>query len=439
MPTYHLITYGCQMNEFDSEVLAKMAEDQGFTPLDNPDEADLLIFNTCAVRERAEEKFYGRLGQLKSLKDRNPDLKVAVCGCVAQKEAGEIRQKFPYVDLIIGTRDLQDFGKLLSETRRTSRRQIAVQGQGDELELVPKRKSSLTAWVPVSSGCNLTCTFCVVRFLRGPLRSRDPQAIYREVEKLADENYKEITLLGQNVNSYGVDLSPRVEFAALLERLSEIKNLKRLRFVAPYPKRFTPRLIQAVKELPAVCEQVHLPLQSGDDQVLRRMRRGYKAEDFLRLVHLLKEEIPYLALTTDIIVGFPGETEEQFKNTLKLVEDARFDNAFMFAYSPREGTEAAVYPDQIPLDVQKDRLYRLIDLQNRITGENRRKALGRVVEVLVEGPSDKNPEKSCGRTRGNQLVVLEGKPEKTGEFLQAELTEAFIWGWKGKVRSEKLD
>lgn len=434
MKNYHLITYGCQMNEFDSEVLAEMAEKEGFAPVEDPEKADLLIFNTCAVRERAEEKFYGRLGQLKAVKDRHPQLKIAVCGCVAQKEAGEIKQKYPYVDLILGTRDLPDFGRLLGEIRPGGKARVAIEGHGDELELAPKRKSRFAAWVPISSGCNLTCTFCIVRFLRGPLRSREPESIYREVERLSGEGYKEITLLGQNVNSYGVDLSPRMEFSALLEKLASIKDLKRLRFVAPYPKRFTEGLIRAVKELDPVCEQVHLPLQSGDDLVLRRMRRGYKAEDYLRLVEKLKNEIPDIALTTDIIVGFPGETEEQFRNTLRVVETCRFDNAFMFAYSPREGTEAAAYPDQIASEIQKDRLYRLIELQNKITGENRRAALGREVEVLLEGPSEKDPKKNAGRTRGNQLVILEGKAGAPGDFIRAELTEAYIWGWKGRAR-----
>ncbi|MCL5037743.1 MAG: tRNA (N6-isopentenyl adenosine(37)-C2)-methylthiotransferase MiaB [Chloroflexi bacterium] len=428
---YHVITYGCQMNEFDTEVYSKFLEEMGYAETKSPEDADILVFNTCAVRENADKRLYGRLGQAVGWKRNRPDMVIAVCGCVARKDGQSMADRFSHIDLVSGPGDIASFKDNIIEILEGKTPVVSVSSTGDELDLSASRKSSVSAWVPVSAGCDLKCAYCIVPYVRGDLRSRQPENILKEVRELVDGGFKEIILLGQNVNRYGLDLKPRVKFSELIREIGGIDKDFRLRFVSPYPKGFTKELIAAMTEVPQVCEHIHLPLQAGDDNVLKRMRRGYTGEEFVKLVADLRAAIPGLSITTDIIVGFPGETGEQFENTMKLVEEAMFDNAFMFAYSARAGTEAAKMEDQVPHEEIMQRLYRLIEVQNSIMFDKNSAFLGKTVEVLVEGPSKKDPSRMTGRTRDNRVVVLEGETFKPGEVVFVKIDKTFLWGLKG--------
>lgn len=441
MPRYKILTWGCQMNEEDSEQMSLYLQEQGYEPAERVEDADVVLLNTCSVRRKPEDKVFSTLGHLRTLKQRKPQMVIGVCGCMAQLRADEIRQKAPFVDMIVGTAHVAQVSALLEEAlqkRRLAMRLDLPERKGAIVTDIPERKvdraPKLKAFVPIQYGCDKFCTFCIVPTTRGRERSRPTADIVEEVRRLAERGTKEITLLGQTVNSYGKNLlEGRVPFARLLKLLSDIDGIERIRFTSPYPRDFRDDLISAIAELPKVMEHVHLPLQSGDDDILKAMRRLYTVEQFEEVAAKLRERVPNIAITTDIIVGFPGETDEQFENTLRVVERVRFDGAFMFAYSPRPGTPAAQMENQVPRAVKQERLQRLIALQNRITCEINSAQVGRVFEVLVEGPSQKDPTKLAGFTRENKMMHFVGSNELAGQLVRVRADEAHLWGFYGTV------
>jgi tRNA-2-methylthio-N6-dimethylallyladenosine synthase len=441
MPRYKILTWGCQMNEEDSEQMSLYLQEQGYEPAERVEDADVVLLNTCSVRRKPEDKVFSTLGHLRQLKLRKPQMVIGVCGCMAQLRADEIRQKAPFVDMIVGTAHVAQVSALLEEAlqkRRLAMRLDLPERKGTIVTDIPERKvdraPKLKAFVPIQYGCDKFCTFCIVPTTRGRERSRPTADIVEEVRRLAERGAKEITLLGQTVNSYGKNLlEGRVPFARLLKLLSDIDGIERIRFTSPYPRDFRDDLISAIAELPKVMEHVHLPLQSGDDDILKAMRRLYTVEQFEEVAAKLRERVPNIAITTDIIVGFPGETDEQFENTLRVVERVRFDGAFMFAYSPRPGTPAAQMENQVPRAVKQERLQRLIALQNRITCEINSAQVGRVFEVLVEGPSQKDPTKLAGFTRENKMMHFVGSNELAGQLVRVRADEAHLWGFYGTV------
>jgi tRNA-2-methylthio-N6-dimethylallyladenosine synthase len=441
MPRYKILTWGCQMNEEDSEQMSLYLQERGYEPAEQVEDADVVLLNTCSVRRKPEDKVFSTLGHLRQLKQRKPQMVIGVCGCMAQLRADEIRQKAPFVDMIVGTAHVSQVGALLEEAlqkRRLAMRLDLPERKGAIVTDIPERKvdrtPKLKAFVPIQYGCDKFCTFCIVPITRGRERSRPTADIVEEVRRLAERGTKEITLLGQTVNSYGKNLlEGRVPFARLLKLLSDIDGIERIRFTSPYPRDFRDDLISAIAELPKVMEHVHLPLQSGDNDILKAMRRLYTVEQFEEVAAKLRERVPGIAITTDIIVGFPGETDEQFENTLRVVERIRFDGAFMFAYSPRPGTPAAQMENQVPRAVKQERLQRLIALQNRITCEINSAQVGQVFEVLVEGSSQKDPTKLAGFTRENKMMHFVGGRELAGQIVRVRADEAHLWGFYGTV------
>jgi tRNA-2-methylthio-N6-dimethylallyladenosine synthase len=410
--TYHLRTFGCQMNVHDSEGIAGLLEADGMVPATDPEAADLVVFNTCCIRENADDKLYGSLGMLKRAKDRRPGMMIAVGGCLAQKDRDTIRTRAPWVDVVFGTHNLNRVVSLLDYAEEWGP-VTEILEESDEVAVVPaKREVAHSAWVTIMIGCNNSCTFCIVPSVRGAEISRRPGDIAREVADLAADGVVEVTLLGQNVNSYGRDLDlggRKPLFADLLRRVGSIDGIGRIRYTSPHPKDFREDVAVAMAETPAVCEQLHMPLQSGSDRILAAMHRGYNAERFLAKIDLAREHIPGLALSTDVIVGFPGETEQDFQATLDVVAAARFDSAFTFIYSPRPGTAAADMVDDFvdPTEIQ-DRYHRLTELQTTIGLEANQAMVGASVEVLVDGPSKSDPAMLSGRTRTNKLVHFAG-------------------------------
>ncbi len=419
--TYQVRTFGCQMNVHDSERLAGVLDAAGYVPFEgDADPAgghlpDLVVFNTCAVRENADNRLYGTLGHLRPWKDTNPRLQIAVGGCLAQKDKDVVVSRAPWVDVVFGTHNLGHLPTLLDRSRHNERAEVEI---ADSLQHFPStlpatRESSYAGWVSVSVGCNNTCTFCIVPSLRGKEVDRRPGEVLAEVQALADEGVLEVTLLGQNVNAYGRSFhdpdepSDKGAFASLLRAAGRVEGIERIRFTSPHPAEFTDDVIEAMASTPTVCPQLHMPLQSGSDRVLRAMRRSYRSERFLGIIERVRAAMPHAAITTDIIVGFPGETEEDFQATLDVVEKARFSSAFTFQYSPRPGTPAATMEDQIPKAVVQERYERLIELQERITLEENQKQVGRVVELLVtadEGRKDAATARMTGRARDGRLV-----------------------------------
>jgi tRNA-2-methylthio-N6-dimethylallyladenosine synthase len=394
------------------------------------------VFNTCCVRENADVKVYGRLGELKEHRKKNPKGMVVVAGCLAQKDAESLRQRFPQVDIVLGTHNLKTLPDAVENVAATGRPELRLKWGGADLELSASRRGLITASVPVSMGCDEFCTFCIVPFVRGRLKSRPLENIVKEAEHLVKRGYREIMLLGQNVNTYGFDLSPRVDFGDLLYALGGVQGLQRIRFTSPHPKDFSVKVLEAVRDVPSVVEHIHLPLQSGDDEVLRRMRRPYNRSEYFDLLTRIREMIPDISVTTDVIVGFPTETEEQFENTLELVRRARFDNAYMFAYSARQGTAAAKLPDEVGEEARYQRLYKLIQTQNAITQEKHDQQVGRSIEVMVEGPSKKDPSRLTGRARSNKLAHFVGSPDLIGSLVHVRLTEAYLFGFQGELVGE---
>jgi tRNA-2-methylthio-N6-dimethylallyladenosine synthase len=422
-----LRTVGCQMNEHDSERIAGLLSADGFVPTEEASDAQVVIFNTCAIREKADDRLYGNLGHLRPLKVANPALRIVVAGCLAQKDQGEIQRRAPWVDVVIGTHALPGLLDLL-RLAETDGPQMDVR---EVTEVFPsalpaRREVAHHAWVSIAVGCDNACTFCIVPLVRGPQRSRAVGDVLAEVQGLAHRGVVEVTLLGQNVNTFGRDLtvpgsSSRPLFADLLRAVNEVEGIRRIRFTSPHPHDFTPDVIDAMAEGDKVCEHIHFPLQSGSDRVLKAMRRSYRSARYLGWLERIRESIPEVAVTTDIIVGFPGETEEEFGATLDVVERARFDQAYTFQYSPRPGTRAGTMPDQIPKDVVQERFERLVALQERIALEKMGAMRGRTVEVLVEGTGRKGGVQ--GRTRTNKVVHVPGEISP-GTFLHARIVSA---------------
>ena len=433
----HIVTLGCQMNVLDTETMLGLLAREGYAPTDDPTEADLILYNTCSVRENPERKVYGQVGLLKRLKEQKPNLIIGICGCMPQSkvERQKLWEQLPHVDLIFGTMNIHRLPELLHQVQETGQRVMEVWDEhGDIVEGLPvMRENRLKAYVTIIYGCDYRCSFCIVPQTRGRQRSRRAGYIIAEVEQLAAEGYKEITLLGQTVDAYGKDLGDGTSLASLLWRLNEIPGIERLRFTTSHPKDITDDLIIAMRDAEKVCEWLHLPVQSGNNRILKLMGRRYTREQYLALVEKLRSHIPDLTLTTDIIVGFPGETDEEFEDTVSLVEEVQFDGAFTFIYSPRPGTGAPNLPDPIPEEVKRERLQRLIDVQNAITAQRNKALVGTVQEVLVEGKSEKDPSRLTGRTRGNKIVVFHGGDELIGRVVPVRITEARTWTLVGDV------
>ena len=397
------------MNVHDSERLAGMLEDAGYVPVAEGVAPDVVVLNTCAVRENADNKLYGNLGHLRPAKKANPGMQIAVGGCLAQKDRGEIVRRAPWVDVVFGTHNLGSLPVLLDRARHNARAEVEIL---ESLEVFPsslpaRRESAYSGWVSVSVGCNNTCTFCIVPSLRGKEADRRPGEVLAEVEALVAEGVLEVTLLGQNVNSYGVEFGDRLAFGKLLRACGDIEGLERVRFTSPHPKDFTDDVITAMAETPNVCHQLHMPLQSGSDRVLKAMRRSYRSERYLGILAKVREAMPDAAITTDIIVGFPGETEEDFQATLDVVRESRFSGAFTFQYSKRPGTPAAEMADQVPKQVVRERYDRLVALQDEMSWVENKRLLGDTLEVLVatgEGRKDADTNRMSGRARDGRLV-----------------------------------
>lgn len=441
--TYEVRNFGCQMNEHDAEKLRGMLHEMGYVP--NQDEVpDLIVFNTCCVRENAEEKVYGHIGALKSLKRDKEDMIIAVCGCMTEQEhvVQEIRKKYENVDLVFGTHNLHRFPELLHKCIFTNTRVFEISNtDGEVVEGVPVlRDSDFKAWVTIMYGCNNFCSYCIVPYVRGRERSRAVCDILAEVVELDKAGIKEITLLGQNVNSYGHDRRDGVDFATLLKLICDSTSIPRIRFMTSHPKDLSDELIEVMANNERICRHLHLPVQSGSTRILEKMNRKYTKEKYLELVKKVKERIPGIALSTDIIVGFPGETEEDFNETLSVVEEVRFDSAFTFIYSKRTGTPAARFEDQIPEEVAKERFNRLLELQNSISREINESYVGRNVEVLVEGLSRTNDKKYTGRTEGNKVVNFDRMDENidlSGRIVTVRIDSAQTWSLNGTLVNSK--
>ncbi|WP_010524808.1 tRNA (N6-isopentenyl adenosine(37)-C2)-methylthiotransferase MiaB [Nesterenkonia sp. F] len=431
--TYDVRTFGCQMNVHDSERISGLLEDAGYVPADEEGTADLVVFNTCAVRENADNKLYGHLGQLRASKREHEGMQIAVGGCLAQKDQHTVQERAPWVDVVFGTHNIGSLPALLERSRHNQEAELEIL---ESLETFPstlptKRDEVHSGWVSISVGCNNTCTFCIVPSLRGKERDRRPGEILAEVQALVDDGAVEVTLLGQNVNTYGVEFGDRGAFAKLLRACGEIEGLERVRFTSPHPASFTDDVIDAMAETPNVMPQLHMPLQSGSDTVLKAMRRSYRSKKFLRILEKVRERMPHASVTTDIIVGFPGETEEDFADTLRVVEASRFSSAFTFQYSPRPGTPAAEMEDQVPKDVVQERFDRLIALQNRITAEENAAQVGTVQELLVtahSGAKGAETGRLTGRAPDHRLVhfsVPDGAEDpRPGDFVTVPITDA---------------
>jgi tRNA-2-methylthio-N6-dimethylallyladenosine synthase len=435
MAKLHLITYGCQMNEYDSERVAGLLRERDYELTDDAAAADVILLNTCAIREKAEDKVFSKLGELRRLKADRPGLVIGVMGCMAQLQTASVFRRAPQVDLVFGSPAIARVGELV-ERARTGRRPVLETGEAPLVKITARPPSAdrLKAFVTVMEGCEKHCTFCVVPRTRGRERSHPPEAVVAEVESLVAEGCREVTLLGQTVNAYGRDLTPPTDLAELFRRVNDVEGLERIRFTTSNPYNLTPRLIRAIRDVPKVCEWFHLPLQSGSDRVLARMNRGYTRAQYLDLVDALREAEPALAFSTDVIVGFPGETEADFEATVETVERVAYDNVFVFRYSRRPGTPAAEMPDQVPEAVKADRNARLLAVTQRVGAERSRLLAGRTMEVLVDGTSRKSPGELSGRTRCNRVVNLDGQGRVgIGDIVHVRVTEALPHSLRGTL------
>jgi tRNA-2-methylthio-N6-dimethylallyladenosine synthase len=421
--SYHVTTFGCQMNEHDSERMKGMLDSLGYAEAESRDQADLILFNTCSIRESADNRFIAHLGEAKRLKGEDPERVVGVGGCWAQSVKDEVFRRFPFVDVAFGPGQIHRLAEFLTSDSLTAQGYFEFEEVSGHLPM--KRAREFQGWMQISQGCNLVCAYCIVPSTRGREVSRDPGELVAEAERLAADGVSEITLLGQNVNSYGRDLAleKRITFSELLTRIDAIDGVERLRYTSPHPKDMKEDVIRAHAELPSLCEHIHLPLQSGSSAILKRMRRTYNRERYMDRVALIREHVPDCALTTDIIVGFPGETEEDFGETLEVVDEVGYDGAFTFVFSPRRGTEAAEFDDQLPHAVKKERMGRLVELVQRRAAERSQRFVGRRMEVLVEGPSRNDPARLRGRTRHNKTVNFDGTAHP-GETVEVEITGA---------------
>lgn len=433
---YLIKTYGCQMNVHESEKIAGQLQTLGYEETQTAEDADVIVFNTCCVRENAEQHAFGNIGMYKKLKKEKKDLVIAVCGCMTQQ--GEFAKKlsatFPFVDVIIGTYNIDEFGKILQRTVDTKKRVVEILDKNGDIceEITPYRSSYPNAWVNIAYGCNNFCTYCIVPYVRGRERSRLPENVVDEVKNLVNEGYKEITLLGQNVNSYGHDLKNDVGFASLLDEIGKIEGKFRLRFMSNHPKDLTEDVIEAIKRNPHACHAIHLPVQSGSNRILSLMNRRYSVEKYLSQIESIRKIIPDCAITTDIIVGFPTETEEDFIDTVKLVETVKFDGAFTFVYSKREGTKAAIMDGQIDPEIQKDRIMRLIDVQNELNRKESLTYVGKTVEILVED-FDEKKNSYMGRDERGKMAYFSCDENVIGKFVNVKITSAGGMSLMGEI------
>lgn len=431
------ITYGCQMNENDSERLAGQLKSIGYEYSDNLEKADIILINTCCVRESAEKKIYGKIGELKRLKAVNPNLIIGIAGCMAQKDREKLFKKASHIDLVMGTHNIHELVKLVREVEASKGKVLAVWDQAERMapNVPTVRRRRISAWVPIMYGCNNFCTYCIVPYVRGRERSRPVEDIVEEIRQLGEEGFKEITLLGQNVNSYGKDHDGS-DFADLLSAVDAIDSIERIRYMTSHPRDMNDKVIAAVKDSRKICRHFHLPIQSGSDEILRRMNRGYTTGYYRELVDKIRQAIPGASLTTDLIVGFPGETDVLFAETLEFMKEIEYDAAYTFLYSQRSGTPAATMPDQLPLTVKKARLQQLMQAQNEISLKINKRLEQAVVEVLVEGPSKTDDHKLMGRTGANKIVLWEKQgPEQVGQLVRVKVETAQTWLLKGRLVS----
>ena len=439
---YSILTMGCQLNENDSEKLSGMIEEMGYTRTENIEEADLIVFNTCCVRENAEDKLFGKLGEVKKIKEKRGTI-IAIGGCMMQEEhiVEKLQKSYPFFDIVFGTHTLHKFPQDLYNIILNKKRiEDIINIDGEIVEGLPiKRDDKIKASVTIMYGCNNFCSYCIVPYVRGRERSRKAEDILKEVQELADKGYKEITLLGQNVNSYmrmekAENKNEKItSFAELLYEVNKIEGIERIRFVSPHPKDFTDDVIEAIKKCDKVCKLIHLPLQSGNTKVLKEMNRKYTKEQYLNLVEKMKKEIPNVTFSTDIIVGFPGETDEEFEDTLEVVEKVNFEQVYMFIYSRRVGTPGDKMQNQVPEDIKHKRFDRLKELVESQIAKNNSKYVGTIQKVLVEGPSKNNPELLTGRTDSNKVVIFEGSKELIDTIIDLKIISEHMWYLKGQI------
>ena len=442
--TFHITTFGCQMNEHDSETLAGMLIEKGYVPAAERKDANIVIFNTCSIRENADKRFFGTLGQLKRRKtEQRENFTVCVCGCMMQQQhiVDTIKAKYPWVDVIFGTHNLHQLPELLDNLYKEKHKQLAIWEEGgDIVEGLPaKRLFKHKAFVNIMYGCNNFCTYCIVPYTRGRERSRAAEDILKEVQALAADGVKEITLLGQNVNSYkGIsrENGEKTDFTDLIYMLSAVDGIERIRFMTSHPKDISDKLIAAYGKCEKLCHYIHLPVQAGSSKVLKEMNRHYTREDYLEIVRKLREVDPDIAISTDIIVGFPGETEEEFEETLSLCEEVRYDSAFTFLYSVRKGTPAEKFENQIPEEIKHERFNRLVDVINRISAEKNAEYVGRIEKVLVDGPSKNNSKTYGGRTESFKLVNFKGTQDMIGQVVDVLITGANTFSLEGEVKNK---
>ena len=436
---YFIKTYGCQMNEHDTENIKAILEDMSFIETDTMESADLILMNTCAIRENAHNKVFGYLGRIKHLKETKPNLIVGICGCMAQEEAvvDEILKKYKWIDIVFGTHNIHNLPNILNTSMAKKRLEVEVLSiEGDVIENIPvKRDSKYKAWVNIMYGCDKFCTYCIVPYTRGKQRSREPKYILEEVNKLVKDGYLEVTLLGQNVNAYGKDLDINYGMANLLEDVANT-GIKRIRFVTSHPWDFTDEMIDIISKYDNIMPYIHLPLQSGSSKILKLMGRRYTKEEYISLFNKIKEKIPNVSITTDIIVGFPNETEDDFNETLEVVNACKFDSAFTFIFSPRVGTPAARMQDGICLKEKEQRLYRLNELINKYSLEANQKYLNKVVPVLIEGVSEKDDNMLVGYTDTMKLVNVDGSKDYIGSIVDVYITDIKTWSMNGKIKND---
>ena len=425
-PKAYTHTFGCQQNEADTERIRGMLSEMGYEMTDTPDEADFILFNTCAVREHAEDRAFGNVGALRHLKKERPGIVIAMCGCMAQQEKNveKIKKSYPQVNLLFGTHALWRFPSLLYRVLTEKKRVFDIGGEDDIAEGLPVlRAKGAKAWLSIMYGCNNFCTYCIVPYVRGRERSRTPEDILAEVRRLAADGVKEVMLLGQNVNSYGKNLETPVSFAELLRMVNEVEGIERIRFMTSHPKDLSDELIQAMADCDKVCKYLHLPVQSGSDEILRRMNRHYTKESYMELVRKARAAMPDITLSTDIIVGFPGETEEDFQETLDVIRKSRYSTAFTFIYSKRTGTPAATMENQVPENVIKDRFDRMLNILNPIVHEVHEEQLGKVMMVFAEEASKQDKTVLTGRADNNMLVHFKGTEDLIGQMVPVKITE----------------
>ena len=431
---YKILVYGCQMNIADAERMEGQLQGAGYMRTEETADADIILINTCCVRETAEDKVYGKIGEIKKIKEKNPKLIFGIAGCMAQKEGDNLMRRAPHIDFVLGTGKVQELTRIIAEiaAEHTSVVDVALSDSEITENLPVARGGKFSAWVPIMYGCNNYCTYCIVPYVRGRERSRSPEEVVAEVQRAVAEGYREVTLLGQNVNSYGKD-HKAADFADLLRMVDEVEGIRRVRFMTSHPKDIGDKLIDTIKNGTHICEHIHLPVQYGSSRILKAMNRGYTVERYRERALRVREELPEASLTTDLIVGFPGETDEDFAEMLAFLREMRYDSAYTFLYSKRSGTPAATMAEQVPDDVKHARLNALMEAQNTISREINEQLLGRTLEVMVEGASKNDPAVWSGRTRTNKIVLFPHSAEQEGDFVQVRVTQPQTWVLKGEI------